>query len=105
MAALIVMLTLATTLFAIAGIAVTRDTIYIPGSRPGTYVSTTSNAHPPTSGDAFDCSWQYATSLVRPIPDPPKLTWAGRLLEIFLRFAGPGLLALIVLAIRARVKR
>jgi uncharacterized protein YjbI with pentapeptide repeats len=45
-----------------------------------------------------------ATSLVRPVDDS-ELNGTGFAVEIVLRFAGPALLALAVLAIRARIKR
>jgi uncharacterized protein YjbI with pentapeptide repeats len=45
-----------------------------------------------------------ATSLVRPVDDG-ELNGTGFVVEIILRFAGPALLALAVLAIRARIKR
>jgi hypothetical protein len=45
-----------------------------------------------------------ATSLVRPVDDG-ELNGSGFVVEILLRFAGPALLALAVLAIRARIKR
>jgi uncharacterized protein YjbI with pentapeptide repeats len=45
-----------------------------------------------------------ATSLVRPVDDD-ELNGAGFAVEIGLRFAGPALLALSALAVRARIKR
>ena len=45
-----------------------------------------------------------ATSLVRPIDDS-ELEGFGFAIEIVLRFVGPALLALSVLAVRAQIKR
>lgn len=108
--ALVILIAAATVLFVAVGFDHTSVTVYRPipprGSKSApTYVVTNIPASRPGWVTALDYSVQAATSLIRSPQSPPPLTSTGKVLEIFLRFAGPGLLALAVLALRARVKR
>ena len=55
-------------------------------------------------GDGLVYSIRTATSLLR-APEAEQLTAFGHVVEVVLRFAGPLLLALALLALRGRVKR
>jgi hypothetical protein len=108
--ALVALIAIATVLFATVGLARTNVTVYRPtrpraGTGAPSYVVTAVPGPRPGWATALNYSVQSTTSLLRSPPNPPSLTGLGQALEIFLRFAGPGLLALAVLALRARVKR
>jgi len=55
-------------------------------------------------GDAFIYSLQSTTSLLRSPPEHALTRW-GQVQEVLMRFTGPALLGLFVLAVRGRVKR
>ena len=105
------LIALATVLFAVIGLAPSRVTVYQPVENSSaqtaapTYRMATIAGPRPGLGTAFDYTIQSATSLLRTPQNPPPLTSWGNALEIVVRFSGPALLALALLALRARVKR
>jgi len=109
--ALAALIAVASILFAVIGLAHSRVTVYQPTKIPGiqtvapTYRTTTIAGPRPGWSTAFDYTIESATSLIRMPQSPPQLTGWGEILTIVIRFSGPALLALAVLALRSRVKR
>jgi uncharacterized protein YjbI with pentapeptide repeats len=110
MAALVLILVLATVVLTTVGLGRGRQIVYKPdtaatsASQPVTYRQTTAQTGKPGFRDATYYSIESATSLLRQ-PGTLPLTSTGRAIEIALRLHGPLLLGLAVLAIRGRVKR
>ncbi|TWP48313.1 hypothetical protein FKR81_28910 [Lentzea tibetensis] len=95
----------ATLLFGTVGFASTTTTEYVPtNTSPPTYVPHTVQGPKPGWSEAVYTAAQSSMSLVRPATNLP-LTSAGRVTDMVLRIICPLLLALALLAIRARVKR
>jgi hypothetical protein len=81
-----------------------RPVTTTPGSAP-VYEMVTVNGPVPGWQTAFEYAVQSTTALLRAPSNPPVLTAWGQAIEVILRLGGPALLALIVLAVRGRIKR
>ena len=109
LAAVLVVLALATVGFATVGFAPSEQVEYHPigqaaTGQPTAYRQVSVPGPRPGWSAAVDHSIDSATSLLR-ATQPEPLTLTGRVVEIALRLLGPLLLGLAVLAIRNRVKR
>ncbi len=107
--ALSTVIILSATGLALVGFQPSKTTVYrpaatAPGSAP-LYEMTTVNGPVPGWQTAFEYAVQSTTALLRAPSNPPVLTAWGQAIEVILRLGGPALLALIVLAVRGRIKR
>jgi hypothetical protein len=108
--ALLLVLAVATVLFATVGFARGHPTVYVPvtSNAPANQRVVYEQKYLPPSKPGFReaayYSVQSATSLLRE-PTTEPLTTIGRITEISLRLLGPLLLGLALLALRGRVKR
>ena len=107
LAALLLVLALATVGFAVVGFAPSMTTAYQQVTVPGggtRYEPREIRGAPPGWAEAATYSVQSTTSLLR-APTTEPLTESGRVIEIVLRLLGPVLIGLALLALRGRVKR
>ena len=107
LAALLLVLTLATVGFVVVGFAPSMTTVYQQVTVPSgiTYEPREIRGVPPGWSEAATYSLQSITSLLRTTTNQPLLTASGQVIDIVLRLLGPVLFGLAILAVRGRVKR
>ena len=106
LAALLLVLTLATVGFVVVGFAPSVTTVYQQVTVPSgiRYQPREIRGAPPGWSEAATYSVQSTTSLLR-TPTNEPLTASGQVIDIVLRLLGPVLFGLAILAVRGRVKR